>query len=291
MSTYYYYSDTLYHHGIKGQKWGIRRYQNEDGSLTSEGRRHYGYGDKLRAKADYYDRKAELARTNFGKRRMVYKAEVNRGAANIRDIQAEAKRNNTKAKSVDLDIERAKSNKAFSERMAKTYKEGSRMNVAYKNSALADDRIQKLYEKQKAQNMSDGKRFIDNLKYDLSFKNDKLTWSGRETSFWKEVGIAMITNGVGNVALDELYYRRHNSPKAQKRNELKDAKKEYKEQDRKIQDDYYRKLEDLEKNYKRGQQLSAEDQEKERQYDREAQEAWANNKQSYKARVKSIKRR
>ena len=24
----------LYHHGIKGQRWGIRRFQNEDGSLT-----------------------------------------------------------------------------------------------------------------------------------------------------------------------------------------------------------------------------------------------------------------
>ena len=28
----------LYHHGIKGQKWGIRRYQNKDGSLTDAGK-------------------------------------------------------------------------------------------------------------------------------------------------------------------------------------------------------------------------------------------------------------
>ncbi|MBR6287817.1 MAG: hypothetical protein IKR19_00560 [Acholeplasmatales bacterium] len=32
----------LAHHGIKGQKWGIRRYQNEDGSLTAEGKKRYG---------------------------------------------------------------------------------------------------------------------------------------------------------------------------------------------------------------------------------------------------------
>lgn len=29
------------HHGVKGQKWGIRRYQNPDGSLTAEGQKRY----------------------------------------------------------------------------------------------------------------------------------------------------------------------------------------------------------------------------------------------------------
>lgn len=33
--------DCLEHHGILGQKWGIRRYQNEDGSLTEAGKRRY----------------------------------------------------------------------------------------------------------------------------------------------------------------------------------------------------------------------------------------------------------
>ena len=32
----------LQHHGIKGMKWGIRRYQNPDGSLTPEGQKRYG---------------------------------------------------------------------------------------------------------------------------------------------------------------------------------------------------------------------------------------------------------
>ena len=35
------YSAELYHHGIKGQKWGIRRFQQENGTLTTAGRERY----------------------------------------------------------------------------------------------------------------------------------------------------------------------------------------------------------------------------------------------------------
>ena len=37
-------SNYLMHHGILGQKWGIRNYQNPDGSLTEAGRKRYGVG-------------------------------------------------------------------------------------------------------------------------------------------------------------------------------------------------------------------------------------------------------
>lgn len=44
-----YNSDYLMHHGIKGQKWGVRRYQNSDGSLTTAGlHRYYGADAKHR---------------------------------------------------------------------------------------------------------------------------------------------------------------------------------------------------------------------------------------------------
>ena len=39
------YRYELYHHGIKGQRWGIRRFQNKDGSLTARGKKRYSDGD------------------------------------------------------------------------------------------------------------------------------------------------------------------------------------------------------------------------------------------------------
>lgn len=42
--------EELYHHGIRGQKWGLRRYQNKDGSLTPAGRKRYMTDANFRAK-------------------------------------------------------------------------------------------------------------------------------------------------------------------------------------------------------------------------------------------------
>lgn len=48
------YNEELYHHGILGQRWGVRRFQNKDGTLTSEGKQHY---NKSKAKSENEDSK------------------------------------------------------------------------------------------------------------------------------------------------------------------------------------------------------------------------------------------
>lgn len=67
-------TDELYHHGVLGMKWGVRRYQNKDGSLTSAGKKRRQMSadeievNKLRKKKSYELSNAEIRKVNERKR-------------------------------------------------------------------------------------------------------------------------------------------------------------------------------------------------------------------------------
>lgn len=53
------YEYELYHHGIKGMKWGVRRFQNKNGTLTAEGKKRYFDDPELaKQKSEYKTAKA-----------------------------------------------------------------------------------------------------------------------------------------------------------------------------------------------------------------------------------------
>ena len=51
----------LYHHGVKGMKWGVRRYQNKDGSLTESGKKRLAKS----IKKQYPKKSTSEARSSF----------------------------------------------------------------------------------------------------------------------------------------------------------------------------------------------------------------------------------
>lgn len=72
----YSYETYLMHHGIKGQKWGVRRYQNPDGSLTPAGKKRLNRTDRK------YDKLAKKDAKEFARAKMFY----GEGAGNRRKL-------------------------------------------------------------------------------------------------------------------------------------------------------------------------------------------------------------
>lgn len=82
---YYNYETELYHYGVKGQKWGVRRFQNEDGTLTDKGKK------RLAKNEAYREKLVRKAQKNADRK----KADAEEAEYNVKDLKERGK--NSKA--------------------------------------------------------------------------------------------------------------------------------------------------------------------------------------------------
>ena len=77
------YPNELYHHGIKGQRWGVRRYQRPDGTLTKAGEKRYH--KRLVEKAVIIGQQASIANTRLKRAKKASDAAQKRARENPTD--------------------------------------------------------------------------------------------------------------------------------------------------------------------------------------------------------------
>lgn len=96
----------LTHHGILGMKWGRRRYQNKDGSLTAAGKKRYGDGDESKKESDkeaYEAAKQKALKSGSAAEVLKYKGDLTKQEMDsaIQRIRWEQDMNNLASKDVE----------------------------------------------------------------------------------------------------------------------------------------------------------------------------------------------
>lgn len=172
-------SNELYHHGIKGQKWGRRRFQNSDGTLTKEGKARYKAYNKdykeyktlnrhvsasqrhLKEEGIMLDRvrdKYQQADRNYRKEMMKSNGLFGLKAAKKADKVAKAQSEMDK---IGKDYDAAASSYGYANRIAKKdrkaltdhvssmlkkYGEGSVKDIEYKTVKIGQNKLQKIMQ-------------------------------------------------------------------------------------------------------------------------------------------------
>ena len=151
--------DYLEHHGILGMKWGVRRFQNPDGSLTPEGRARYG--DVLTKKQmENYIREYNL---RTGSKKTINKNTVFKTPNGMYDYKGRKLRN------ADVEVDNPteeKKTKSESNPKEKNRMTDEELKAANLRMAMEEEYLRHI-NNLNPKKVTMGQQFVDNLKADL----------------------------------------------------------------------------------------------------------------------------
>lgn len=147
-------NDELYHHGIKGQKWGIRRFQNEDGSLTEAGKARYEEVRKA-----YYD---SWDRDDIAKKDMALSDERRRVGRLVNQDKNVIKAKKKYFSPLSNFRSRNRSAKLFKQYMSATDRAFDKYGAEYKEKAkkLGDEVIGITLKKLKLEDTTEARQYV-----------------------------------------------------------------------------------------------------------------------------------
>lgn len=255
----------LYHYGVKGMKWGVRRADRQASQVLAN---HYA------SRADKHVSKIATSKTQLGKNYHNYRAYRNEIKSGNKQLRADRggeggilkKLDNVYGHGRDARLQTAASN--YYDRKGdyvKSNLRGSMAKARAYNLKTAAEANTRLHNSKKLSEYASN--YIDSVA-NRSIK----TWSGRTTTTGKNMVDAMLTGGMIGSLQDIGHYAKKKST----------AKKEYKSRTDKAFKEYENTIADIEKNYKRGQQLSDKDYAREEAADRKYQSEAKKAKEDYK---------
>lgn len=140
------YNHELYHHGVTGMKWGVRRYQNKDGSLTNAGKKRYGT-------------KANFERVQAAKKH----------AAKVNSKAAKARRKANERTAAEIAKYRKKAGLKDEKPVDSTPKKKTMKDMSDEEliNAINRKRLEQQYAQLNPEKVSKGKQFMNSLANDV----------------------------------------------------------------------------------------------------------------------------
>ena len=175
----------LYHHGVKGQKWGVRRYQNKDGSLTTAGKRRNKIGVLKPVYSGLINASNKMNSNEFIKKQVDLYAKTKKDdleklnayndhkqAGRIAMTKANAIRQRVKDGDIGADYK-------IMERIAGSSNIEKMLNMQYNKAKMrydySEEKVNELLEKLKDVPITQ----VDSYRY-INFGNESISWMGKK---------------------------------------------------------------------------------------------------------------